>query len=215
MSDWLDGVEAELVRLKSGQVPDLGRASDIRLRPIGANPSADDAALLATWRNDQPRAFFTWIESTAASTQRWLSGVYGPDRLDILVVLEDAQGVPFGHLGLVGFSEDEPGGRTCELVRVLRGTSGGPRGAMSRAIEHLVGWAVEALGVETVVLEVFADNAPAIACYERCGFELVERWGLTRTDAPNMVRWTRAAAGAPSDAWAVTMAYSTSKRCAP
>lgn len=207
MSSWLSEVEAQIRSLKSGGIERLQASSEIRLRPIGTTPSPQDAQRLAQWRNQQPRAFFTWLTSTEASTERWLSRVYGPASRDLLVMLEDDQGVPFGHLALIAFSEHPQLGRSCELARVLRGTSGGPRGAMTRSIELLVAWAAEVLGVESVTLEVFADNAPAIACYERCGFVLTERWGLTRDEGPEMVRWSRASSGGAVDAWAVTMVH--------
>jgi RimJ/RimL family protein N-acetyltransferase len=51
------------------------------------------------------------------------------------------------------------------------------RGLAQAATALLVQYAVAVLGLRHIDLEVFADNRPALAVYEACGFRPRERSG--------------------------------------
>ena len=51
------------------------------------------------------------------------------------------------------------------------------RGLAHEATDVLIRYATTTLGLHEIELEVFADNAPAIAIYSACGFRLRQRRG--------------------------------------
>jgi RimJ/RimL family protein N-acetyltransferase len=172
----------------------------ITMRPLtgdAAAVSARDVALLTAWRNRNREYFLTDFTATEAGTRRWIVDVTGPDLSRILFMLDDADGTPFGHVGLCAIA---PSAAYAELDNIVRG-EGGPKGAMLVATQALGDWAREALGVRRMAVRVMADN-PAVTFYERLGYRFVEDRPLTRVqEADDFVRWIEGsggAAGAPA-----------------
>lgn len=148
--------------------------------------AAQDAALMARWRNAHREAFFTWTEVTEEGTRRWLADSYASSDTDVIFMVENADREPFGQLALYGFDFDAS---SCELGRVLRGSASGASGAMTLATEALLSWARSELALKTVFLKVFDDNVNAIALYERCGFVAAVRTPLQRRVEGDATRW--------------------------
>ncbi len=174
------------------RLPVLVRQEVVALvRPIPSqlNGEADgDALLMAEWRNLHKRAFFTWITAAEQSTACWLAQNYSPNDEDILFMVETPELVPFGHFALYNF---RAGADVCEFGRVVRGRSIGPKGGMTVAAACLLQWAASRLGVRRFFLEVFQDNAKAVAFYQRLGFGVAKRLPLRRVDDPDCTRWEK------------------------
>jgi len=188
MNDWLGEVASTIERLKRPSSPPIVMRDGLGIRPVTWPPSPGDVGLLVVWRNEHPRAFFTWFEATEASTRRWIDEVHGPDPHDLMVMLTADGEEPWGHLGLSVFDATD---RSCELGRVMRGGSHGQPGGMRRAIDALLAWASLTLSLERAHLKVFEDNSRAIACYEGCGFEATDRWPIRSSTVGDVTRWIR------------------------
>ena len=144
----------------------------ITLRPVQASAervSERDVAVLTEWRNRNRRYFLTDFEATLEGTRRWLTSISGPDATRILFMIDRADGVTFGHVGLCNV---RPAQRYAELDNVVRGGEGSP-GAMTAAVTALANWARTTVGIEHLWVRVMADN-PAVAFYESLGFRKVK-----------------------------------------
>jgi hypothetical protein len=87
------------------------------------------------------------------------------DRL--LFWVKDLDGMPIGTLGLGHF--DFADGRV-EVRDMVRGVPGVLPGLMYCAVQTLVGWAFQTLGVKETIVRVASENARAIRLCERSGF---------------------------------------------
>ena len=134
-----------------------------RLRAVGA----DDADVLARWREANRRWFTTEFPKNPERTALWVGEVLSsPDRF--LVVVETSAGDCIGHVGLRDINLESG---AAEIDNVVRGSRApNDEGLMAAAIEALLGFAVGTLGLRRIRLRVFTDN-PAIDFYARLGFE--------------------------------------------
>jgi perosamine synthetase len=160
-----------------------------RLRPIPECPPGrinEDIKLLAKWRDAASAWFPSQFKVTEEGTRRWYSEqvIQAPDR--ILFMVETAQGVPVGHLGLFRFEFND---RTCEIDNVIRGRDDVWLGAMTLATLALRDWTFDTLAVRNLCLRVFSDNERGIALYERCGFKETWRIPLRRVVEGEERRW--------------------------
>jgi RimJ/RimL family protein N-acetyltransferase len=166
-------------------------AQSVTLRPLqaaGQDVSDEDIERLTEWRNHNCQYFLTDFITTPQRTRNWVISIAGPDLSRILFLLDTADGVTFGHVGLCNIDE---GRSYCELDNIVRG-SGGPKGAMAAAVEALSRWTLETLRLEHLWVRVIADN-PAVSFYERLGFQFVKDVPLVRhADGPNIMRWQEA-----------------------
>jgi RimJ/RimL family protein N-acetyltransferase len=157
----------------------------IRLRPLqaaDAHISAHDVTLLTKWRNQHRSSFLSDFEATEDRTRHWLTAVAGPDASRILFMVETADGLPFGHVGLCNV-DDTYG----ELDNIVRGGDG-PRGAMLAAAGALCAWARSGLGLRQIGVRVMADN-PAVGFYEKLGFRPVKDVALAYQGSAGEGRW--------------------------
>jgi RimJ/RimL family protein N-acetyltransferase len=158
------------------------------LVPVTWADSQDPEAIarLARWREGGAHGFPSQFPVTLDGTQRWaIKGLLElPDRL--LFWVHGADGTPVGHVGLYRFDFDK---RQTEIDNIVRGEKGILPGAMQAAVQTLIDWTFQNLGMETLFLRVFSDNAQAIRLYERCGFHETMRFPVARVDEPNCVRW--------------------------
>jgi RimJ/RimL family protein N-acetyltransferase len=141
-----------------------------------APPEAEDAEALARWLNDpevwQPFARL-WPTNVEAERQ-WIAGQLARrDELNFLV-FERASGKPAGLIGLRSLDAANATGRLGLLIgeAAVRG-----RGLGTEAVTLLLRYGFDYLGLRRVNLAVLADNAAALALYEKLGFA---REGLER-----------------------------------
>lgn len=125
---------------------------------------------LTRWRNDAMRWFPSQFKANRFRTKSWFKKhlMDRQDRVLFLLFNEDGN---LGHLGLSNFNFDN---NVCEIDNVVRGRKAVP-GIMTKAVDWMVEFAYQDLGMTHIELRVFSDNRRAIALYERCGFEPVEK----------------------------------------
>jgi RimJ/RimL family protein N-acetyltransferase len=78
---------------------------------------------------------------------------------------------PWVHIGGCGLHEIEWRHRWGELGVVIGAHDYWGRGYGTDAVQTLSGWAFDTLHLNRVFLRVFADNARAIRCFEKVGYQ--------------------------------------------
>ena len=167
----------------------VGQPPAVFLRPVPTRPEYinwSDVKLLTDWRNRfvAAGAYLTEFKATEARTQRWLTEVVGPSNNKILFMIDDMLGRTIGHMGL-GFTDWSL--RSGEADNIVRGAEA-PRGTMKRALQELLSWGKETLGLEQLGVRVRSDNT-AQEFYRKVGFLEVARAALRRIEEPGMIRW--------------------------
>lgn len=144
----------------------------VRLRLL----KESDLPLTLRWRN-QPhiRKWFIYSdELTPEQHQLWYENYRTRDN-DFTFVIEDISGNPVGQIAL--YHLDWEAG-IAELGRLMIGEpSASGKGLAKAATQVLLEFAFGQLNLKRVVLEVYEDNAPAIAIYEKCGFQRAAQRG--------------------------------------
>lgn len=151
-------------------VYDQSGAICAKLRPITADfrrslPGCE--ALLARWRNENPTMSPRPFTATAQGTEHWLEQQVIDQPGRILFLLLDAEGRAVGHLGFASFDYQT---HSCEVDAVLRGEADARPGMMAFAMNSLIGWGLNHLGLRGISLRVLSDNTHAIRFYERLCF---------------------------------------------
>jgi RimJ/RimL family protein N-acetyltransferase len=148
--------------------------SRVRLRPLGEA----DLALTRAWRNqDHVRRWFLDPEPITPEQHRaWYESYRERDDDFVFVIEEVERGCrPVGQISLYRI---EWGAGRAEFGRLMVGERDATgKGLAKAATELLVGHALDALGLREVYLEVRADNAPALALYRACRFEVTDQDG--------------------------------------
>lgn len=137
------------------------------------------------WRNqDHIRRWFVHSDViTAEDHRRWFAGYRERDD-DFVFVIEETLDLrrPVGQVSLYRIDWSR---HRAEYGRLMIGAPEAARRGLGRdATDVLIRYATTALGMREIVLDVFADNAPALAIYAACGFRVQERCG----DLLHMVR---------------------------
>ena len=175
------------------------------LRPIATAAGATDPTdvhLLSVWRNRHVKSFLTEFDATDARTAAWLEGPIHDNGGKLLFMLDDLAGQRLGHLGL-GFIDW--GARYGEADAIVSGGAS-PPGLMKLALQTLLRWAQEQLGLQTLAVRVRSDN-PAVAFYEKVGFREVKRVPLAVRRDSGFTEWFEDASLACSEASLVHMRY--------
>ncbi len=157
------------------------------LRPIATVAGATDPTdvrLLSEWRNRHVASFLTEFVSHDERTVRWLTGPVHDNGGKILFMLDDLNGERLGHLGL-GFIDWGAGYGEADAI-VSGGTS--PPGLMKLALQTLLAWAHDQLGLSELAVRVRSDN-PAVAFYEKVGFREFQRVPLAVSRGAEFTEW--------------------------
>lgn len=175
------------------------------LRPIATVAGATDPTdvrLLSEWRNRHVASFLTEFVSHDERTAGWLSGPVHDNGGKILFMLDDLNGERLGHLGL-GFIDWDAGYGEADAI-VSGGTS--PPGLMKLALQTLLAWAQDQLGLTELAVRVRSDN-PAVAFYEKVGFREFQRVPLAVNRGAEFTEWTEDPSLTTSVASLVYMRY--------
>jgi diamine N-acetyltransferase len=141
---------------------------NVRLRPI----ERDDLPRFVEWFGDPSvrRHLTIYLPFSQAQEERWFENLLGrlERREDVLLAIETADGIHIGSLGLHAINWKD---RCAELGIVIGDKAYWGQGYGADAIRTLLGVAFGEMNLHRVFLRVDADNARAIRCYEKCGFQ--------------------------------------------
>jgi RimJ/RimL family protein N-acetyltransferase len=176
------------------------------LRPIATVAGATDATdvrLLSEWRNRHVKSFLTEFVAHDARTADWLTGAIHRNDGKLLFMLDALDGTRLGHLGL-GFIDWQAHYGEADAI-VSGGAS--PPGLMKLALQTLLRWAREQLGLERLAVRVRSDN-PAVVFYEKVGFREWQRVPLVARPAAESIEWVEDATATQREPSLVYMRYS-------
>jgi RimJ/RimL family protein N-acetyltransferase len=137
-----------------------------RLRPV----QADDADRYVEWMNDPEviRHLSARYPISHAWEEEWLaSAAKRVSPPDISLAIETLDGRHIGSIGLHGIGPED---RHASLGIVIGAKDCWSQGYGSDALRALLRFGFDEINLNRVWLEVFADNARAIASYKKCGF---------------------------------------------
>ena len=174
-------------QMSPGRRASRGWPRELAVRPCDATYDAD--ALWALFNQDGYRRSGTLLEpfESPAAVTAWLES-HGPDSFQIVALMADA---------LVAFAGLFPlRGRQAHIGWICVGVDDDVqgRGFGRSLLELIIASADRLTGLRRLQLYVFTDNAPAIALYRACGFEIegrharFARRGDTYVDAFTMAR---------------------------
>lgn len=164
-------------------------------------------ALLATWRDTHQTWFPAQFTVTEQGTKTWLKkGVIDvPDRILFMIKVGKEY---VGHVGLYRFEFDR---KSAQIDNIVRGSKNYP-GIMSAAIETMMEWGRETLGLESYTLETRADNKKAIDLYTRLGFVEVKRSPIVQKKSADRTEWVHAEPGQKAQKYEVLMQLRSPKK---
>jgi RimJ/RimL family protein N-acetyltransferase len=157
------------------------------LRPIASvegELDSTDVRLLGEWRNRHVKSFLTEFVANEARTARWLTQTIHADGGKLLFMLDSFNGQRLGHLGL-GFIDWDAGYGEADAI-VSGGAS--PKGLMTLALQTLLRWAREQLGLHRLAVRVRSDN-PAVHFYRQAGFVEQQRIALVASAHADGIDW--------------------------
>jgi ribosomal-protein-alanine N-acetyltransferase len=126
--------------------------------PLFRAMAEDDVALLATWESEERP--YPWSHQTFR--EALLHGC--PTKI---FVLEETGRV-------VAFAAVHRAGDEAYLSNIMTSSSARRRGRAAALLQKVMIWA-RSSGAAQLVLDVDPSNAPAIALYNKIGFEIIER----------------------------------------
>lgn len=142
----------------------------VTLRPL----TESDLPLTLTWRNqDHIRRWFFFSDIIQPEQRRaWFDKYSQKDDDFVFVIVERETGTPVGQVALYRIDRDKG---EAEFGRIMIGAASASGKGYAKAATQLIveRFGFDQLGLKRVYLEVFADNATAIAVYEKCGFQRV------------------------------------------
>lgn len=136
----------------------------------------EDISGLRSWVNDSETTRFlsgaflkpqTWEQ-----TETFLSGILRGDAGGVNFVIAEKDSLRY--LGQCNLLMIDQTARHAELAIVIAPDSAG-KGYGTEAIGLLLDFAFRQMNLNRVYLKVHADNARAVRCYEKCGFQLEGR----------------------------------------
>jgi RimJ/RimL family protein N-acetyltransferase len=146
----------------------------IRLRPI----EKDDLPRYVKWFSDPDlRGYLAMhLPLSQAEEEKWFEQSLANKDRNTQAWAIDAQPAdmavgPWMHIGGCGLHEIEWRHRWGELGIMIGARDYWGRGYGTDAVQTLTAWAFDTLNLNRVFLRVFADNARAIRCYEKVGYQ--------------------------------------------
>jgi RimJ/RimL family protein N-acetyltransferase len=162
------------------------------LRPITfdfRDSIKDCAHLLSVWLEENRQYEKNFFEISDERTARWLDNLVlaRDDRLLFMIQLLD--GSYIGHLGYSEFIFET---KTAQIIAVTRGVKDVSPGIMTFAMDTMLWWGREVLGLDRIQLRVDSANERAIRLYERVGFTVKSKIALVKIVEPDEIIWTDA-----------------------
>ncbi|MGQ9907544.1 MAG: GNAT family N-acetyltransferase [Candidatus Flexifilum sp.] len=146
----------------------------IRLRPLAET----DLPLTLAWRNqDHIRRWFFHSDIIQPEQHRaWFDKYRAKDDDFVFIIVVKETDTPIGQVALYRIDRVQ---QEAEFGRIMIGEASASGKGYAREATQLIvqRFGFEQLGLRRIYLEVFADNAPAIAIYEKCGFRRVGEQG--------------------------------------
>lgn len=142
--------------------------------------------LFSRWRVENPTISTARFAVTHERTEKWLDNLLISNNNRFIFLIQELSGEYIGHIGFANFRYDH---RIAEVDSVLRGKKEGNPGIMQYAMQSLIHWGKETLGLEHIDLEVLSDNDHAISFYQRCGFYHDGQIPLEKVETPDEVKW--------------------------
>ena len=141
------------------------KAQPLTIDPIGADGWRAWRALRLLALEEAPYAFGSRLEEWQGEgdrEERWRARLSIPGAIHLIARLDGTA------VGMASGIPGETAGRA-ELISMYVSAAGRGRGVGAALVRRIVEWAA-AGGSSALELDVFEDNARAIALYERCGF---------------------------------------------
>ena len=148
----------------------FGNYDDIRLFPI----EKEDIEEIRILRNDNKNFFFYSEEITEEEQKKWFEKYIkkDDDYTFKIVKTSDLHDI----IGIVALYDFIPDIKQCEFGRIIiNHNKNNERGIGLKATECACQIAFEQLGVDKIILEVFADNIRAFKTYLKAGFKEIRR----------------------------------------
>jgi diamine N-acetyltransferase len=143
----------------------------VRLR----RPERADLPRFAAWLNDPEvrRHLALIFPLSLRHEEQWLEDQLRKEPALQAFVIEapGAEIADASAVGVIGFHAVDWVSRAGELGLVIGEKAVWNRGLGTDAVRTLARWGFHELNLNRVFLRVFADNAPAIRCYEKVGFQ--------------------------------------------
>jgi ribosomal-protein-alanine N-acetyltransferase len=147
------------------------RGERVVLRPL----TPEDAAVLASWVNDDDVTYFMFTGQRPAAVARVAEEIrrQGEDSAHIVFVVEDrATGKPIGTAGLY---DAHTTARKAEFRVLLGDREFWNKGYGTEITELLTFYGFDRLNLNKVWLGVIVENAGAVRAYEKAGFRVEGR----------------------------------------
>lgn len=142
----------------------------VYLRPV----TGADTDRIVSWRNDPAvRDRFVFREPfTRSMHEAWLRDRVSNGQVVQFMICETETGQPVGSVYLRDIDHEA---KRAEFGIFIGEADARGKGYASAVTGPVVRYAFDALGLTTVGLRVYTDNAPALAGYRHAGFRVVER----------------------------------------
>lgn len=141
----------------------------IYLSPV--NP--DDAEFFCKWLNDKEVTQWLSLHAKVVSLpgERKFLEKMAEEGYNFSIVLREGD-LLLGNISLMGVN---PVNRGAELGVFIGEAAFRSKGFGAEAIKLLLNYGFQTLGLHSVLLHVYEENARAIACYRKCGFREIGR----------------------------------------
>lgn len=141
---------------------------------------------LSQWRRDTPFAWNSVFEVTDERTEKWLEKFVLNKKDRIIFIIKDLQNNFVGQIGLAGFNYSD---ESAEIDAVVRGRKDVIPGIMSAALNTIIKWGRDYLGIGFFFLNVFDDNTHAIEFYKKNNFIEEGRIALVKEQHGTEINW--------------------------
>jgi RimJ/RimL family protein N-acetyltransferase len=128
-----------------------------------------DIPLRVKWLNNKNANVYVTDNADHVTTteeqEKWFENYEADDRKEFFTICDD--GEPIGFTGLSHIDEKE---KMASVFIMIGEDEQRGRGNGVRALESLIKYGSEELGIQTFTLEVFEENVPAVRLYASAGF---------------------------------------------